>query len=282
MSRVSPAAFIVFSLVNHVASFMTTPPVLQKVDSISSSSESPLRSENLEIHENVDEITLFMTRSKTESCYSKLKKKSIGPCHEHEDDDDDHELNRREAAFAMVGTMWSLGGMVPAVALSSMLTGAPQAASATYGDDAKMTLPNIVEGMTDRINKQCLVESLGNRECLLYLDPENKLYQGDDNQVLLSRLEKASAALASIPDYVEDKKWSQVLGVVTGPMGELVGTMNQLIKISANKDEATALSKMVKADVLAIGAASDRKDGPTVLDRAGCAEEHLVQFVSSL
>ena len=79
-------------------------------------------------------------------------------------------LDRREAAFAMLGTIW---------ATSTTAFSFPEPASAAYGVDAKIELPNMVENMSNRASKQCLVESLGNRECLVWMDPENKLYQGE-------------------------------------------------------------------------------------------------------
>ena len=53
---------------------------------------------------------------------------------------------------------------------------------------AQILIPDVVQGMSDRANKQCLVESLGNRECLVYMDPENQLYKGSDNKLLFERL----------------------------------------------------------------------------------------------
>ena len=47
------------------------------------------------------------------------------------------------------------------------LVGRPSRASAVYGADAKIEIPDVIQGMSDRTNKQCLVESLGNRECLV-------------------------------------------------------------------------------------------------------------------
>jgi hypothetical protein len=41
---------------------------------------------------------------------------------------------------------------------------------------SKMTFPDVVQGLSDRNTiKQCLVESLGNRECLVYRGDEEKL-----------------------------------------------------------------------------------------------------------
>lgn len=183
--------------------------------------------------------------------------------------DDDVDMDRREAAFAMVGSLWAM-------------TTSPLAASAAYGQDAKIELPNPVGDMNRRNNEQCLVESLGTRQCLVYLDPANKLYQQPDNKVLLERLDKASASLASIPSLVSSKKWSQVSGVLTGPLGQLVLTMQALTKLSENGGEASALAKKVKSDILEIGAASDRKQGDKVLEYHQKATDDLVAFVKSL
>lgn len=49
-----------------------------------------------------------------------------------------------------------------------LLAGRPQPAAAVYGVDAKMSFPDPIQGLADRNGKQCLVESLGNRECLVY------------------------------------------------------------------------------------------------------------------
>jgi hypothetical protein len=124
------------------------------------------------------------------------------PCPEPEADLD---MDRREATFAMLGAIWSVG-VIPSVALSS--NAAP--AQAVYGTDANIAMPNVMEGISDRVNKQCLVESLGNRDCLVYLDPENKLYKGADGKELFERLEKSTEYLSTIPALVAEKKWSKV------------------------------------------------------------------------
>lgn len=52
-------------------------------------------------------------------------------------------------------------GLVFSVALAN-----PCLSNAAYGDSAQILIPDVVQGISDRTNKQCLVESLGNRECL--------------------------------------------------------------------------------------------------------------------
>jgi hypothetical protein len=184
-------------------------------------------------------------------------------------EEEDSEVDRREALYAMVGSL---------VASMSL----PAAASAVYGTDANIEIPNPVETMAARVNGQCLVESLGNRECLVYLDPANKLYQGDDNGLLLGRIEKASEALATIPGMIESKKWTQVSGVLLGPLGTLVGTMKQLTNISENGAMAADLATKTKTDLYAIAQFVERKQGDKALAAHEQATQSLVAFVKSV
>ena len=199
------------------------------------------------------------------------------PCQQEDEDEDDLLLDRREAAFAMLGTLWATTG----VALPLFF---PQDyAHATYGEDAKIALPNPIEAMSDRATKQCLVESLGNRECLVYAGDEEKLlYKGADTRALLERIDKASAALATIPQLAGDKKWSQVTGILTGPMGELIRNMGQLADLSENAAAAKAHIKQVKLDLYAISAAVDQKNQAKVIQAHEAATNSLVAFVKSL
>ena len=205
--------------------------------------------------------------------YLHTDKEDCGPCENPLDND--AELDRREAAFAMLGTVWAAGCLPTALVF-------PEAAQAAYGADAKIELPNPLQGLEDRNTKQCLVETLGNRECLVYADDSAKIYQGADNKALLGRVEKASEALASIPDLVGSKKWSQVTGVLTGPMGDLVRTMGQLADLSENSGTAKDLTKKFKNDLYAIAAAVDRKEGDKALNYHSVATSDLVSFVKVL
>ena len=188
-------------------------------------------------------------------------------------------MDRREAAFAMLGTIWAT---TTGIASSSALLPL-QPAFATYGNEAKIELPNVAQGLADRNNKQCLVESLGSRECLVYADPDNKLYQGLDSQKLLQKVELSSVALAKIPALVDEKKWSGVNSILTGPMGELLGVMNQLAPLSTQQpDQSVALAKQVKLQIFAISAAVGRKDGNGIRTATEGASTALVAFVQSL
>jgi hypothetical protein len=212
----------------------------------------------------------------SELFYEKGKKKECRPCEEPLDDnDDDIDLSKREAAFAMLGSIWAVG-MLPTVLVF------PNAANAAYGADAKILLPNPVEGLIDRQEKRCLVESLGNRECLVYEDPTGKLYQGLDNQVLLERIQKISVFMATIPGLIESKKWSQVTGVLTGPMGELIRTMGQLADLSENAGAAKDSIKQIKLDLYGISAAVAKKDVDKAKQYHTASTCDLVAFIKLL
>lgn len=184
-------------------------------------------------------------------------------------DEEGSTMDRREAFFATIGSL---------IATMSL----PSAVSAAYGQDAKIELPNPVESMSNRVSQQCLVESLGNRECLVYLDPANKLYQGADAQKLTEQIEKASASLATIPALIEDKKWSQVSGVLLGPLGTLSSTMEQLTKLSPNNQIAVDLAKKTKTDIYAIAQFAERKQSDNALAAHVQATGHLVAFFKAL
>ncbi|OEU18069.1 hypothetical protein FRACYDRAFT_238502 [Fragilariopsis cylindrus CCMP1102] len=149
--------------------------------------------------------------------HGKKKRKCLCPPEDDNDDKDEDDdmldavslLNedRREVLFAMMGSMWSISA------------GNPQPVYATYGMDAKIELPDVIAGMNDRQNKQCLVESLGNRECLVYkeTDPNKLLYK------------LALNSLDLIPSLVETKKWNDINSIlIGGPMGQLSLTLNLL------------------------------------------------------
>jgi hypothetical protein len=212
------------------------------------------------------------------------------------DPPDDWTMDRREALFSTLGAVWAtLSGprtfqtastasttTTAAAAVSSLWAWAERplvAAAAAAGAEAKMELPNPLQAASDRASKQCLVESLGNRECLVYEDPANKLYQGIDPSKVLGRLEPATAALATMPSLVAAKQWRKISSALTGPMGELIRTMGQL-----SVDNASAQSKVatVKRDLYALQEAQSRKDGALVLKFHAAATNDLAVFVQAL
>ena len=87
---------------------------------------------------------------------------------------EDSDLDRKEALFAMLGTLWAT--------TSSLGT---QFAYTVYESDAQIEFPKIMEGMSQRVNQQCLVETLGNQECLVNMDSAGKRYQEAESEILL-------------------------------------------------------------------------------------------------
>lgn len=134
-----------------------------------------------------------------------------------------------------------------------------------------------------RTNKQCLVESLGNRECLVYLDPENKLYKGNDGKVLFDRLVASVSAMKDIPDYIAAKQWNNVQTTMTGKMGNLSLTMNELSKLieeDAVKEKCRSLAVSIRNDLYDIDGSCSRKDQAGASKSYDKAVAKLEKFVA--
>ncbi len=211
--------------------------------------------------------------------FGNAKRKPGCRCPEDEENyhDDERESleDRREALFAAMGGLWAVATTASA---SSAVLGFPETSLATAGTDANMAFPDVVGGMNDRATKQCLVESLGNRECLVYkeTDPDKLLYKGANAQILLDRTKKATAALREIPALVEKKKWNDVNGILIGPMGELSSTMTLLCGDDAAK---TKLARKVKEDLFAMGTATTQRQQDVILKFHAAATKDLAKFL---
>lgn len=186
------------------------------------------------------------------------------------DDKSDVEISRR-SVFAS------------ALAASSVMV-LPFAANAVYGADANMQMPNTVQGIADRATKQCLVESLGNRECLVYEDPDNKLYKSADSKILFERLGTSVEALKRLPGYIANKQWSNVNSVLTGPMGSFSYNMNEIVKLIEEdnpiKSQCKDLAVNIRKDLYAISAAISSKDEKQALKNYERASEKMEKFVT--
>jgi hypothetical protein len=108
-------------------------------------------------------------------------------------------------------------------------------------------------------------------------DPGSFLYKGADPEVVLQRLLTAQQKLQDIPKLADEKKWSQVQGVLTGPLGTLGETLSLIAKDA--KPEVQAASKKVKADVFRIGQAASKKDGAGCTGGVVQASQDLETFV---
>ena len=159
----------------------------------------------------------------------------------------------------------------------------PSIANAEYGSDAKMSFPDVMQGLNDRATKQCLVESLGNRECLVYQeDAEKLLYKGADVEILISRIQDASNALNRIPPLVESKQWNAVTGILTGTMGQLSYSLTQISQLASNPKVTKEKARVVKEDLFAMGTATTNKQADTVLKYQNKAIEDLASFLQTL
>ncbi|CAJ1925593.1 unnamed protein product [Cylindrotheca closterium] len=153
-----------------------------------------------------------------------------------------------------------LGGLAATlVATTSSLP-----AEAKYGTSTNMEMPNYIEYLIEKN------EAGGN--------PEQALYKGADPTVLLKRLQEANKRLAEIPTLTEEKKWSQIQGLITGPLGTLGVTINQIATTDSPANVKDA-AKKVKGDVIAIGQAAAKKSGPACTDASRLASRDLEQFV---
>ena len=114
---------------------------------------------------------------------------------------------------------------------------------------------------------------------------EAALYQGADPVVLLRRLQEADRRLQEIPSMANGKKWSQIQGLLTGPLGTLSQTLNQIASSSANSSDSKKqqllqeASKRLKVDLIEIGQASAKKNAEACIAKAADASKDLVRFL---
>lgn len=247
---------------------------------VSSSTHQSSRNANTQTHSS-SRLSAWLSEKfplpRTDAVGPKKKRRCRCP----DDDEDESQAeshvvassldeSRREAIFAAMGSLWA----------AASLPAFPSAASATAGVDANMAFPDVMAGLNDRNTKQCLVESLGNRECLVYkeTDPDKLLYKGIDSAKLVERIEKATGALARIPPLVETKKWNEVTGILTGPMGELSSTLTLLAGTDAPK---TKLARKVKEDLFAMGTATTQRQPDVIMRYHAKAIEDLANFLAA-
>jgi hypothetical protein len=138
--------------------------------------------------------------------------------------------------------------LLPIVAL----TVAPFPSHAKYGDASSLALPSYIDYLIEK-NAAAANDSTA-------------LYQGADPSTVLKRLSVSERRLGEVYTLAEEKKWSQITGLVTGPLGTLSMTMNQIVSIvsSSNSPKKTKqvqdAVRKVKEDILGIGQAAARKN----------------------
>lgn len=139
----------------------------------------------------------------------------------------------------------------------------PSVANAKNGDSSNIVLPNYIEYLIEK-----------NAEG----QPRDYIYKGPDAETQLRRIGEAGNRLPEIAALAEEKKWSQVQGIITGPLGTLLQTMNSVVSIAGTK-EAKDAAKLVKTDLLEIGAAAGRKESASCIKAADNASKDLQKFV---
>jgi hypothetical protein len=134
---------------------------------------------------------------------------------------------------------------------------------AQYGTSTSLQLPNYIEYLIEKNESQ---------------DSSKVLYKGVDPRVLLQRLLEADKRLRDIPTLAEEKKWTQIQGTITGPLGTLAMTINQIATPDSSSKVKDA-AKKVKGGVIAIGQAAAKKDPSGCAEMSRAASRDLETFV---
>mmetsp|Transcript_30148 Transcript_30148/g.73295 ORF Transcript_30148/g.73295 Transcript_30148/m.73295 type:complete len:283 (+) Transcript_30148:62-910(+) len=175
------------------------------------------------------------------------------------------EWFQRSATMVLSAIVTSQAPLLP---LSSSTSSS--IAWAKYGESSSMELPSYIEYLIEKNQVQ---------------DVSQVLYRGADPAVLLGRLKDSLQRLNEVPALAEEKKWTQINGLVTGPLGTLSQTLNQIVTVSTttgennqkkkNASKVQDAAKKVKADVLAIGQAADKKNAEACTKQASLASQDL-------
>jgi hypothetical protein len=156
-----------------------------------------------------------------------------------------------------------LASLLVVVTGAATMIGQSQPAFAGYGETSTMALPNYIEYL---IEKNALA------------NPDAFLYKGPDPKIQLQRLLDANKRLEDIPMLPSDKKWSQVQGILTGPLGTLSQTLNLIAKDSSSPD-VQSKAKKVKETIFSISTAASKKDEAEVVAKTRAAGADLAAFV---
>ena len=104
------------------------------------------------------------------------------------------------------------------------------------------------------------------------------LYKGPDLEQQLIKIGTAASRLPEISTLANEKKWTAIQGIITGPLGTLLQNMNNLASTKASKDAA----KAVKNDLNEIFAAVGKKDSGSCIKASEKAAKDLELFVNTL
>jgi hypothetical protein len=137
--------------------------------------------------------------------------------------------------------------------------GVTMTASAKYGESSNLELPSYIDYLIEKNTVR---------------DDSAALYKGADPATILKRLQVSERRLQEIAALAEQKKWTQINGLVTGPLGTLSQTLSQ-IATPESTPKVKDMAKKVKADVLAIGQAATKKNGDACVQQAAAASKDL-------
>jgi hypothetical protein len=150
--------------------------------------------------------------------------------------------------------------------VASLSTSNP--ALAKYGEGSNLELPSYIDYLIEKNSaNEAKVEA-------------KVLYKGTDPSVLLRRLKEAEKRLGDIPALAEQKKWSQIQGVLTGPLGTFSQTLNQIATRDSSPKVQDA-SKKLKSAIIEIGQAASRKNGDACTAKVQQASQDLEVFVKA-
>ncbi|KAG7345892.1 hypothetical protein IV203_004959 [Nitzschia inconspicua] len=144
--------------------------------------------------------------------------------------------------------------------ISGALVGVGMTANAKYGEGTNMELPSYIDYLIEKNTAR---------------DTSGALYQGVDPTTLLQRLSEAESRLQQVPTLAQQQKWTQINGLVTGPLGTLSVTLNQIATASNASTKTKEFAKQVKADVLAIGQGATTKNADACIKQAALASQDL-------
>lgn len=139
-------------------------------------------------------------------------------------------------------------------------------ASAKYGEGTSMELPSYIDYLIEKNTAA---------------DNSMALYKGADPATVLRRLAESERRLGEIAELAEKKKWTQINGLITGPLGTLSSTMSQIVAIASSSatpkkvKQVEQAVKKVKADVFAIGQAANQKNAEGCTQKAQMASSDL-------
>ncbi len=195
-------------------------------------------------------------------CRDKVEDASSGCIDQHShlnSNDCGHQSTTRTQFLSSMGSM--------GIAALTTLT-PPTPSHAAYGDNSNMELPNYIEFLIEKNSTP---------------DPSKILYKGADIDVQIKRISDAATRLNEIPKIASEKKWSQVQGILTGPLGTLVQTMNALCKdINSGSSKDSELAKKaaakVKGDIILISQEASKKNEGGVVKACEMAQKDLEAF----